>query len=331
MNKVIDFLKHNSRVFMLIFILSAMFIAFFAILPGESYVYYNAEADKVSLGGVSDKYFDLYIPGKDLAGEIFFGASEGKIIKVINYDKVQESKSYKFDINNYDEADEFPFTDGTATLLTNDDADLSLEMPEGELFSYDIEIENKSNNQNNDDNDIRCVNRVTIKNFPKDLRIYIRNSGNINCKGDKTLKEMKPAKYIVYDCDYIQFDMYESSDIKYDTEKSIGLSKNIDSFYIQNSEKAELEYTYNSNTEFKELGHLGVYGKAKDNYLKAEIKDLGQYPLPIKIEGRAGKLEIAGESVYLTLRQWITNNMTEIILAVLGIVFTDIITKKQSS
>ncbi|MDO4300524.1 MAG: hypothetical protein Q4D26_03925 [Clostridia bacterium] len=330
MEKAIDFFKHNSRVFMLIFILLAMFIAFFLILPGESYVYYNAEADKVSLSGVSDKYFDLHIPGKDLAGEIFFGASEDKIIKIINYDKIQESKSYKFDVNNYDEAAEFPFADGTATLLTNDDADLSLEMPEGVPFSYDIEIENKNNNQNNDNN-TGCVNRVTIKNFPGDLKICIRNSGNINCKGDKTLKEMKPAKYIVYDCDYIQFDMYGSADIKYDTEKSIGLSENIDSFYIQNSEKAELEYTYNSNTEFKELGHLGVYGKAKDNNLKAEIKDLGQYPLPIKIEGRAGRLEIAGESVYLTLRQWITNNMTEIILAVLGIVFTDIITKKQSS
>lgn len=108
------------------------------------------------------------------------------------------------------------------------------------------------------------------------------------------------------------------------------MNSSLEHFQFTNRGTGTLQITYYAEPESSEVGHIEVERQAKtEQWLMLEISDIGQYPLPVKIYGRAETLMMAGTNRYPSLRQCLVDNSSVLLLLIVGAFFTKLFEKAQ--
>lgn len=305
------------------------FLIFYLINPKTSVIYYEGNSEVSVFDVVNVREFQLAVRTDQSNGKIVFGAVDSTdVIQVIDQahllnlspspDKQQGIEPYLFLKE--------------ATLSSSESINLTINMPDDTLFSYQLEIHGDGTTEGG-------KNRVSIRKISKDAEVYIYSSSPIDMKGNT--KQMPAGRYLIRCCDSIQFDLpygdevdasgQVTEDLSVRKNEPIQLSGEIRSFRIRNSERAILEFTVDAHTEFKEIGHIDLEGTVEKNEtLFLSISDLAGDPVPVILSGKVKDLTMAGNSLYLTPSQWLRENMTEILLALIGLIFSVIIVRPST-
>lgn len=292
--------------------------------PNSSAIYFNGAADHAvftfSSGGR-----DIYSVKSDSQynGKIVFGFNETELMYVANTsmseEEIQQIREEGF--SDWETSNEvFPFNEGIATLSSKSEYEseskslmtIILESPNGGSFTYDMEITCDEGDGNGE------WNRIELKNFPEDLLILLHSGLDIDMDG--TTKKIPQGLYWIIGCTSITFyavpAVPEDRDIGYDPR----LKGTLESFQFTNTERDTFETTYQAETNFIEIGHVEMKGCAEDGKpLMLEISDIGQYPLPVKLSGQVGTLEMGGVNCYPAPKQWLLEKRSELLLSIAGL------------
>ena len=227
----------------------------------------------------------------------------------------------ELDPKTYEDNQTFLFNDGVATLNCSNYLELTMEGPSDSYFTYSLSITRKDDGNS-------PQNFITIENFPEDTIIYVRGESEIGMYGNVTDAHMDAGRYRMIGCSSITFPMCcKLSQATEDEESRHNLSDGkVQSFQFTNIERQTFEFTVDSSTEFKEIGHIRLVGTAQsEGSVTASVSDMGAYPILLTVSGSVGELSMAGHSFYLTCSQWLRTNMTSILLAIISVIFPAII------
>lgn len=305
-----------------------VFWAFFKIRPQESVIYYQGGSEESEFQVNEIHTFQIRIRSDQNNGRIFFGSDPDKLMYIVNQELLLNETLQDLDDTSYWGQGVFPFDHGSATLETTPFLTLTIKMVDNEALSYTLRVEHVSTDEGDN-----FVNKVTITDLPEQAVVTLHSNSQISMSGNTTEDKMQSGEYRVLSCDSISFSLLppppeDTSDSNW---QACPMNVVARSFQIKNSERQMLEFTVASQTEFKEIGHIALSGDAEqDGSLSVDISDLSTYPLPVTLSGRVGRLEIAGHSFYPTPTQWLRDNMTQILLALMGVIFSAIIIRPKS-
>lgn len=324
-NKIKECPQRHKRVtlaIMLIGILTIVFWAFFMLVPHNSIIYYSGKAEDVRLD-MSAKMLQIAVQYDPYNGIIrFYGESElPDSIWAIDQGLLEETPLEKLDLYEYMDDQTFLFNDGTATLACNNYLELTMEGPDDSDFTYSMSI-------TREDSGNGYMNLITFENFPENTIIYVRGEYEIGMYGNISNSHMNAGRYRMVGCRRISFSPYSGSLQSIEnTANELDWSKaKVLAFRFTNIGRETLEFTVDSSTEFREIGHIEISGVAKsDGDVVADISDMGAYPILLTLSGRVEDLSMAGHSFYLTYGQWLRINMTSILLALISVIFSAII------
>ena len=293
----------------------------FVAWPDSSTIYFDGTVDQAVFGFNSNGRTEYRIRSSQYSGYLEFRGDETKWFYVVNAsmpeDEIQQILSDGY--SGWETSDiVFPFDDGIGTLSSQSLMTLSLEVPDGGSFTYDMEITLDEGN-GDEDGDV-AWNRIVLKNFPEDLIIQLHSGNDIDMKG--TAEKIPMGLYRVIGCSSITF--YAAPVLESQEESEIGynprLKGNLKRFSFTNTEKNTFEISYYAKTIFNEIGHVEMEGTRQDGReLTLEISDIGQYPIPVKLYGQAGELEMGGVSCYPDWKQWVLEKRSELLLSVAGL------------
>lgn len=325
-------LKNHSKTIiftcMILVVLVIAFWGFFKIRPQESVIYYQGGSEESEFQVSEIHTFQLRIRSDQNNGRIFFGSDPDKLMYIVNRELPLNEALEHLDDEFYRGKVVFPFDQGSASLESADFLTLTIKMEDSKALSYKLSVEHVPP----DDGD-SLVNRVTITDLPEHAVITMRSDSQIYMDGNTTGDEMRSGEYWVLFCDSISFSLLPppAEDAPTGDCQAYPMNMAVKSFQIKNSERQMLEFTVDSRTEFREIGHIALSGDAEqDGSLMVDISDLSAYPLPVTLSGSVGRLEIAGHSFYPTLKQWLRDNMTQILMALMGVIFSAIIIMPKS-
>lgn len=304
------------------------FFGFFKIRPQESVIYYQGSSEESEFQVNETHTFQFRIRSDKNNGKILFGSDPRKLMYIVNQELLLNETWEDLDTESYLGQGMFPFDEGSATLESTDFLTLTIRMPNDEALSYLLRVEHVTA----DDGDYP-KSHLTITALPEEAVITIRSDSQIKMKGNTTEDIMWPGEYKVLYCDSISFSLFHPApeDAEADDWQGYPINMAVRSFQIKTSERQVLELTVDSQTEFREIGHIALSGdEEQDGSLMVDISDLSACPLPVTISGNVGRLDIAGHSFYQTPEQWLRENMTQILMALMGVIFSIIIIKPKS-
>lgn len=324
-NKTKDCAKRHKRVtlaIILIGILIIVFWAFFMLVPHNSIIYYSGNAEDVRLD-MSAKMLQIDVQDDPYNGIIrFYGESElSDSIWAIDQALLEEIPLEKLDLYEYMDDRTFLFNDGTATLDCTNYLELTMESPDDSDFTYSISI-------TREDSGNGYKNLITIDNFPENTIIYVRGESEIGMYGNISNSHINAGRYRMMGCRRITFSPYSKSlqPIENKANEPDWSNVKVLAFQFTNIKRETFEFTVDSSTEFKEIGHIVISGVAKsDGDVSASISDMGAYPILLTLSGSVEELSMAGHSFYLTYGQWLRMNMTPILLALISVIFSAIL------
>lgn len=305
-----------------------VFWFFFRIRPQESVIYYQGCSEESEFQVNEIHAFQLRIKSDQNNGRIFFGSDPDEMMYIVNQELSPDSILENLDVESYWGQDIFPFDQGSATLQSADFLTLTIKMEKDEALSYLLRVERVPADDGNG-----VKSQVTITNLPEEAVITIRSDSQIYMVGNTTGDEMRSGEYRVLYCDSVSFTLLSppSEDIPTDGWQAYPMNMVVKSFQVKNSERQMLEFTVDTQTEFREIGHISLSGDAEqDGSLTVDISDLSAYPLPVTLSGSVGRLEIEGHSIYPTPKRWLRENMTQILMALMGVIFSAIIIMPKS-
>lgn len=315
--------KKKLDQFVAIFLLAALVVIWWFLLPKSSTIYFDGTAERATFSIALDRLANYGIKSDNqYNGSIIFGADETETIYVVeasmSEDKIQQIRENGFP--GWESSDEvFPFIDGSATLSAISEANsesrllmtLKLEPPEGESFVYDIEITRVKKDGDTE------INQIELKNFSKEPVVKLSCTCNINMDG--TTKMIPKGLYRIIGCQSITFFAVPGGPEDSESGYNPQLNRSLEHFQYMNTEKGTFEITYFAETEFSDVGHVEVEGHVQTGqWLMLEISDIGQYPIPVKMSGRAGELKMAGATRYPSLRQWLLNRSPDLLFLIVG-------------
>lgn len=312
----------------LLIIWALVFFAFFTIRPQESVIYYQGGSEESEFQVNEIHTVQLRIRSDQNNGRIFFGSDPDKLMYIVNQELLLNKTLEDLDDTSYWGQGVFPFDHGTATLETAAFLTLTIKMADIEALSYTLRVEHVSSDEGDN-----FVNKVTITDLPEQAVITLRSDSQISMVGNTTEDKMRAGEYRVLSCDSISFSLLPppSENTPAGNWQACPMNVAARSFQIKNCERQMLEFTLNSQTEFREIGHITLSGDVEqDGSLIVDISDLSTYPLPVTLSGHVGRLEIADHSFYPTPKQWLRDNMTQILLALMGVIFSAIIIRPKS-
>lgn len=323
-----------------IVVLASAFMLFIIAWPKSSAIYFEGTADQVTFTFSSDTRAVYAIKSSNqFNGDIVFGADKTQMFFIVDT-SMPENEIQQVRENGYPSGktsrEVFWFKDGSATLFTKTESDLTLnpfmtltlESPDGQSFSYDMEITRHKGKGDG------SWNQIELKNFPEDIKIILHSGCDINMAG--TTKKIPQGQYRIVDCNSIKFYSVpfnpEDRNIGYEGK----LTKTLEHFKFTNTERDTFEITYRAETNFIEIGHVEMDGYAqKGKELMLEISDIGQYPLPVKLYGKAGALTMGGVNCYPNIYQLILDKRPELLFSIVGLyigfVFDKMREKKPSA
>ena len=324
-NKLKGCCQRHMRITMIVVltvVLAVIFLIFFALVPRNSIIYYSGVAEDVCLD-ISTKMLQVVVQNDPYNGIIKFHGDSGILnsIWAIDQDLLEKISLDELDPTKYEDDQTFLFNDGIATLNCNNYLELTIESPSDSYFTYSLSITRRDDGNGSQ-------NYFTIENFPEDTIIYVRGESEIGMYGNITASHMDAGRYRIIGCNKITFSMYSESlqTTKIGENESNLSSGKVQSFQFTNIERQTFEFTVDSSTEFKEIGHIRLAGTAQsEDSVTASISDIGAYPISLTISGSVKELSMAGHSFYLTWAQWLRMNMTSILLAVISAIFSVII------
>ena len=308
------------------------FLSFFWIRPQKSVIYYQGCSEESEFQVNEIHTFQLRIKSDQNNGRIFFGSDPDEMMYIVNQELSPDSILENLDVKSYWGQYIFPFDQGSATLESADFLTLTIKMEKNEALSYLLRVERVPADDGNG-----FKSQVTITNLPEEAVVTIRSDSQIYMAGNTTGDEMRSGEYSVLYCDSISFTLLSppseepSEDISTDDWEAYPMNLVVKSFQVKNSERQMWEFTVDTQTEFREIGHISLSGDAEqDGSLTVDISDLSAYPLPVTLSGSVGRLEIAGHSIYPTPDRWLRENMTQILMALMGVIFSAIIIMPKS-
>lgn len=325
--------EYQKKIIASAFILSVwvlVFGIFYMISPRSSVIYYEGTPDELWVEVSEAQSFQRRVRRDSTTGELMFTAPKDETIYAVNQEVLLNTQWEDVDWGAYEDTYVFRFLEGSATFRSSDYLSLKIGMLNGEPFSYTLKIENGGTNE-----DDTKINLISISDFPKEAIVTMYSNSEIDMNGNVSENHIQSGEYRLINCDSVLFYQWSSTDT---IENSVTLDEmnqewhgGISSFRIQNSERQVLEFTIDAQTEFREIGHVKLIGDAeKGQELMMDISDLSAYPIPVTLSGSVGRMEIAGHSVYLTPSQWFRANMTSILLALMGVIFSVIIVRPKS-
>ena len=333
--RLFDCLKKNkTRVIVSVFILVIWVLAFwgfYVISPRSSVIYYEGTPEELWVEVSEVKGFQRRVMRDSASGELMFKAPTNETIYAVNQELLLNSQWEDVNWEPYEDTYIFRFLEGRATLRSSDYLALKIGMPDGSSFSYTLNIENGGTNEDN-----AKINLISISDFPKEAIVTMYSNSKIDMNGNVSGNHMQSGEYRLINCDSVSFYQWSPSNTIEDSPTSNEVDQewhgSISSFHIKNSERQVLEFTIDAQTEFREIGHVNLSGDAeKGQELTMEISDLSAYPIPVTLSGSVGRMEIAGHSLYLTPNQWFRANMTQILLALMGVIFSVIFMRQNTS
>lgn len=307
-------------------ILASAFLAFFILTPKNSVIYYDGNAEEVYLD-MSAKMLQIEARESPDSGRIlFYNDTENSKspICAINQATIPPTMPDASDPFELVDAQTFPFVEGTATLLSNHYLELTMDSPDDSYFPYSLSITRQDSGDG-------FKNYITIENFPENVKIYVRSESEIEMYGNVSDSHMDAGRYRITGCSSIAFPMCSEA-----LQSTAGIRANgtnvsdgkVISFRFKNADRQIFEFTVDSTTEFKEIGHIELAGTAQcDGSVGVIFSDMGEYPIPLTLAGSVGKLSMAEHSFYLTGEQWLRTNMTPILLALVSVIFSVIFSK----
>ena len=326
--------KNRTKIKALVVIASSLVLAFgifYGISPKSSVIYYEGTPDELWVAVSEAQVFQRRVRRDSGAGELMFTAPENKTIYAVNQELLLNTQWEDVDWEAYEDTDVFQFLESSATLRSSDYLVLKIGMPDRVPFSYALKIENGGTNE-----DDTKMNLISISDFPEEAIVTMYSNSEIEMKGNVSGNHMQSGEYRLINCDSVSFYQWSPTDTIADSVAPDEVNQewrgNIRSFHIKNSERQVLEFTVDAQTEFREIGHINLSGDAEEGQeLTMDISDLSAYPIPVTLSGSVGRMEIAGHSLYLTLSQWLRANMTQILLALMGVIFSVIIVRPESN
>lgn len=330
-NKIIGYCQRHKKIAMVAFftvVLIAFFWGFFALVPKNSIIYYSGATEDVRLD-MSAKMFQIEVRDDPYNGNIKFHSDPETLdsIWAIDQGLLEKIPLDELDPKTYEDSQSFLFNDGVATLNCSNYLELTMEGPSDSYFTYSLSITRKDDGNS-------PQNFITIDNFPEDTIIYVRGESEIGMYGNVTDAHMDAGRYRMIGCSSITFPMCcKLSQATEDEENRHNLSDGkVQSFQFTNIERQTFEFTVDSSTEFKEIGHIRLAGTAQsEGSVTASVSDMGAYPILLTVSGNVGELSMAGHSFYLTCSQWLRTNMTSILLAIISVIFSAIIAMPSKS
>lgn len=269
--------KYKTKVLGVCAILAITIIAFlffFLITPKSSVIYFEGTSEKSSFE-LSTQVFQFRVRDDLYNGKIKFGSSEAQIISVVDQDLLLDTQWEDLDWKAYQDQQVFQFNNGSATLDSADYLQFTIKMPDNSSLIYSLEITTAES-----DDGIEKKNLVTLTDFPKKAIIILRSDSQIHMAGNISQNKMHAGAYRIFNCDSISFFTCPPHPYRIGDANEWGLSATVRSFQIRNSGRQTLEFTVDSQTEFKEIGHIDLEGVA-DGKLTLNISDLGAYPVPV--------------------------------------------------
>lgn len=292
----------------------------------------QGKAGRAALSVTSDKLATFGIKSyEEYGGRIVFGANETETIYAVETSMPEEKIQQILEVGfpGWESSDEvFPFIDGSATLFSQTQSSskpimaLILEPPEDGRFTYDLEITYVR------EEGTSKWNQFELKNFSAEPIIRLSSTCDINMKD--TTKTIPAGLYRIIGCRSITFFAVPSAPEDSENRYYPQLNSSLEHFQFTNRGTGTLQITYYAEPESSEVGHIEVERQAKTGqWLMLEISDIGQYPLPVKIYGRAETLMMAGTNRYPSLRQCLVDNSSVLLLLIVGAFFTKLFEKAQ--
>lgn len=336
MARIINLMKkfcrqRREKILTLVFlsiVLIVVFWIFFLLVPKNSVIYYNGNAEEIHLD-MSAKMLQIVAQDNPYNGIIKFydGSGSSGPIWAIDQSLLVETSLEELELSEYEGSQTFLFDGGTATLDCDNYLELTIEGSEDLDFTYSLSITRQDNGNG-------PQNYITIDNFSKDTIIHVRGESEIGMYGNVSDSHMGPGRYRVTGCNGITFPMCPKSIqfIESNGNESNVSNGKVRSFQFTNIERQTLEFTVDASTEFKEIGHIELAGNAQSvGSVTVRISDMGEYPVSLILTGSVEELSMAGHSFYLTGAQWLRMNMTPILLALISVIFSVIITKPSGT
>lgn len=319
---LIGWIKKHWNLGLVVLIPLTIFLLFYA-WPKSSAIYFDGTADQAAFSFCSDRQI-AYGVKSDIEhnGKIVFETDGTELILAVKTSAPEETFQQAREGRYSDQElgrEVFAFDGGIATLVSlapdpqvKPRMAITLKPPEGGSFTYDMEVTRDEGDGSGE------WNRIELKNFSKDAVIELSSTCDINMKG--TSETMPAMLYQIFGCKSIAFYAVpaspKDSEIGYDSR----LRAPLKSFRFTNMERDTIEITYRAETNFVEIGHVEMKGKAQqDQELTLEISDMGQYPLPVKLSGQAGELTMGGVNCYPNPKQWVLDKRSELLLSIAGL------------
>jgi len=316
----------------LVLLIAFAFICWW-LFPRSSTIYFDGTADQASFSVPLDKLAAYGIKSDaQYNGTLMFSADKTETIYVVEA-SMPEAEIREIQKNGYPDWESsnevFPFIDGSATLSAISKAEsesrllmnLMLEPTTGESLTYRIEITRGRVDGKAE------INQIELNTFSAEPIVKLYCACDINMKG--TTKTIPAGLYRIVGCRSIKF--FAAPGDSEDSENGYysQLNMSLEHFIVTIAEKGTFEITYSAKTESKEIGCVEVEGGVQPGrWLKLEISDIGQYPIPVKIYGCAGKLEAADATLYPSLRQLFVDKSPGLfVAAVVGAVLSYLLDK----
>lgn len=313
----------------ILLILAFAFSFFFLISPRTAAFYYegNAEWACFHVNASEKKTFQFNFLSDPDNGRIEFKSDPSQMIYAVELGLVPDPAMglEDFEWELYEDEKVFPFQDGSATLDSGAPIWLTIALPDDKGASFTMTIKNTESDLGDG-----WKNQILIENFPEDTYITVSSDKGLQMKGDTSGTRLAGGYYRVYGCTAISFYLSPpaSESLENQTELDLSFATEISDFSVQNSGRQTIELTIDAETEFREIGHVQLDGQAKQtDSVFLQIPDLSEYPLSVTLTGETGPFHIAGQSVYTTIWQWLRENRTQILLALIGVIFSTIIVR----
>lgn len=324
--------KYKSKIIsttVIFLILAFAFSFFFLISPRTAAFNYEGNAEWVSfnVNASERKTFQFNFLSDPDNGRIEFKSDPSEMIYAVELglapDPAMGLEDFEWEL--YEDKKVFPFQDGSATLDSGGPISLTITLPDDKEPSFTMAIKNTESDLGDG-----WKNQILIGNFPEDTYITVSSDEYLQMKGDTSGTQLAGGYYRIYGCTAISFYLSPpvSDSLENQTELDLSFATEISDFTVQNSGRQTIELTIDAETEFREIGHVKFDGQAKQaDSVSLQISDLSEYPLSITLTGEVGPFHIAGQSVYTTIWQWLRENRTQILLALIGVIFSTIIVR----
>ena len=314
-------------------ILVFVFSSFFLISPRTAAFYYEGNAERACfhVNASERKSFRFDLLSDPDNGRIEFKSDPSQMIYAVELglasDPAMGLEDFEWEL--FEDEKVFPFQDGSATLDSDDPISLMITLPDDKESSFTITIMNTESDLGDG-----WKNQILIENFPEDTYITVSSGKDFYMEGDTSRTPLTGRYYRIYGCTAISYYLSLSVSDSFENQAELDLSfaAEISNFTVQNSGRQTIEMTIDAETEFREIGHVQFDGQARQACsVFLQVPDLSEYPLSVTLTGEVGSFHIAGQSVFTTILQWLRENRTQILLALIGVIFSSIIVRPAPS